>query len=175
VSYRRSQGFDLRVSLLSILVLSLACSGQLPRTSAPRSAPAPAPKPRVVWSRFAEVQSWPAVGEPFANSGHAGAGTRAVVRVSPAARAAYGHLVKDSELPDRALVALFHELGPGRPGAVYVMEKVGAGWRFSTYRADGSELEPTQAASVSAEGCRRCHADAVADSLFGLPLGTPAP
>jgi len=168
-SYRRSRGFDLRVSLLSILVTALACSAELPQAPPPHSAAPRAPKPLVVWSRFAEVQGWPPVGEPFTNSGHAGAGARGVVRVSPEGRTAYEQLVSDSELPDGAVVALFHELAPGRPGPVYVMEKAGAVWRFSTCRADGTEFEPADAATASTAGCRRCHADAVADSLFGLP------
>jgi hypothetical protein len=166
-SYRRSRGFDVRVSLLSILVTALACSAERPPTTPRQSPAASAPKPRVVWSRFAEIESWPVVGEPFTNSGHVGAGAEAVVRVSPDARAAYEHLVKDTELPDGAVAALFHELAPGRPGPVYVMEKGEGVWRFSSCRADGTECTP--AATASTAGCQHCHADAVADSLFGLP------
>jgi hypothetical protein len=158
----------LRFSLLSILVTALACSAERPRALPPRSPPPPA-RPRVAWSRFAEVRSWPPSGEAFTNGGHVGAGALAVVRVSPEARAAYEHLLKDSELPDGAVVVLFHELAPGKPGPVYVMEKSGGSWRFSSLRADGTEPEPPEPAASSAAHCRRCHADAVADSLFGLP------
>ncbi len=163
----------MRVSLLSILVTALACSAERPETTPPRSPAALAPKPPLVWSRFAEIQSWPVAGEPFTNLGHVGAGAEAVVRVSPDARAAYEHLVKDSELPNGTIVALFHELGPGRAGLVYVMEKTNGAWRFSSYHPDGTELTAAEPANASTAGCERCHADAVADSLFGLPRRWP--
>lgn len=168
MSYRRSRGFDVRVSVLSILVTALACTSARPEPAIPRTLPAP-PKPRVVWSRWGEVQSWPSVGGPFPNAGHPGAGARAVVRVSPEARPSYEHLVRDSGLPDGTTVALFHELASGQPGAIYVMEKAGGAWQFSAWNADGSELAATDTAGASAGRCRRCHADGVADSLFGPP------
>ncbi len=123
----------------------------------------------MVWPRFAEVASWPRVGEPFANTGHAGAGALAEVRVNPEARAAYEHLVKDSELKDGTLVALFHEQ-PGGAGPVYVMEKVGGAWLFMTCRPDGTDLEPAEPTQgTRAHGCRGCHSEGVADWLFGPP------
>jgi hypothetical protein len=94
---------------------------------------------------------------------------RAVVRVSPDARATYEHLVQDSVLPEGAVVALFHADADDTPRAIYVMEKLGGTWRFSTLDSEGGE-QPFDAPSGQAtERCRSCHADGVADSLFGVP------
>ena len=162
-------GLDVRAWFSSLLITAVACSaGQRP-TAVPSVVTQPPPKPRVVWSRFAEVRSWPIVTEPFANTGHVGAGPRATVRVSPEARSIYEHLVRDSELPDGALVALFHELSPGHAGPVYVMEKSGGRWRFMTCQPDGTDLEPAELDPDSSRGCERCHSEGVADSLFGVP------
>jgi hypothetical protein len=126
-----------------------------------------------MWPRFTEVRSWPESGAPFANTGHAGSGTRAVVRVSPDARDAYAHLVRDSALPEGAVVAMFHADEAGHPGAVYVMQKGAHGWEFLTLTADG--IEPiSQQSGLATEPCGRCHAEGVADSLFGTPTKTPA-
>lgn len=166
--YRRSRGYDVRASLFSFFLTALACSAA-PERTARLPAPPRSPQPPVVWSRFAEVRRWPAVGKPFENAGHAGAGSLAIVRVSPEARSAYEHLVRDSELAEGTVVALFHELAPGRPGPIYVMTKSAGGWLFETYRADGTK--PAEPARGTADTCRRCHADGVADFLFGLPRG----
>jgi hypothetical protein len=85
------------------------------------------------------------------------------VRVSPDARDAYASLVTDTQLPDAALVALFHQNREGTErGAIYVMEKRGAGWSFFGLDRDGRAAE-------AGDECARCHAAGVADSLFGLP------
>jgi hypothetical protein len=157
----------LRVSSLYLAFVTLACAAAppaLPRSS-PKAAPRSAPK-RVIWDRFGELSSFPVAGEPFPNDGHPGAGARATVRVSPEALAAYRGLVTDSVLPDHAVVALFHDGGPGAPpGDVYVMRKTAGVWEYLRLGGDGS-LPPAPEA-VSA--CRGCHAGGVADGLFGLP------
>jgi len=161
----------LRVSPLCLAFIAVACGAPAP--PAPRAAPrASAPVPSFVpWPRFVEARSWPPVGAPFANNGHPGAGAVAVVRVSPEARGSYERLVRDSALPDGAVVALFHrEAADGRPGPVYVMEKSGTSWRYLALRPDGTLPESApEAARRAGERCARCHADGVADALFGLP------
>ena len=164
----------LRVTLLCSF-LALACASATPAVVAP-SAPPTHTEPHAVWPRFAEVQSWPSVGAPFANRGHAGMGPLAVVRVSPEARDAYTHLVQESVLPDGAVVALFH-MGTARgSSSTYVMQKSAGAWSFLTLDASGVENATPVESGRAGEACRRCHADAVADSLFGVPrriMATP--
>jgi hypothetical protein len=124
---------------------------------------------RSVWPRFSEARTWPALSEPFPNRGHEGAGTLAVVRVSAEARETYAHLVRDSALPDGSVVALFHLESDRRPGPVYVMQKTAGAWRFLTLDAEGGELPAIASTGQATQACSSCHADAVADSLFGLP------
>jgi hypothetical protein len=160
--------------LCSFLALS-ACASPPRAIVVPSTAPI-AREPRVVWPRFAEVQSWPTISAPFANRGHAGTGSLAVVRVSPEAREAYTHLVQETVLPDGAVVALFHLDPANRPSSTYVMQKSAGTWSFLMLDAGGAEsANPAETARAS-EACRRCHADGVADSLFGLPRrSTTAP
>jgi len=159
-----------RISPLCLaLALALACSApssQPPPRAAPPPSPPPAPAP---WSRFDEISAWPTVGEAFANLGHAGAGTLALVRVSPDARATYEALVRDSTMPDGTVVALFHGVGSGHdPGAVYVMEKAGGAWSFRLLTPRGVIVEG------AASRCAACHEGGVGDSLFGLPRAAAA-
>ena len=116
------------------------------------------------------------VGASFPNVGHVGAGALGVVRTNPEAHSAYEHLVRDTELPDGTVVALFHERAPGVPGPVYVMEKARGVWQFETCRPDGSDLEPDEPGRSTTVGCRRCHSEGVADDLFGVPrTASPGP
>ena len=87
--------------------------------------------------------------------------------MSPNARDAYASLVTDTKLPHTALVALFHQNRDGSErGAIYVMEKHGERWRFLELDRHGRPAE-------AKDTCARCHASAVADSLFGLPRPAP--
>ena len=114
------------------------------------------------------------VGLPSANEGHRGEGALAVVRVSPEARSSYEHLTQDSELPDGTVVALFHrESAEGPAGAVYVMQKTGKIWQFLRLAPDGSLLGPASSPQNSAKMCAACHAEGVADALFGVPRSVP--
>jgi hypothetical protein len=116
--------------------------------------------------------SWPALGTPFANSGHAGTGPLALVRVNPAAREGYEHLVRDSALPEGTVVAIFHLESDARTRSIYVMEKDAGGWRFMALDAAGRQLPLGGPSGQATDSCYRCHVDAVADSLFGIPRGT---
>jgi hypothetical protein len=142
--------------------LLVACAAPPRVTAPPRSVPAPRP-PAKPWSRFGEVSAWPAAGEPFENRGHPGAGERVQIRVSPEARDAYASLVADTVLQPGSVVAAFHSNAAGVAGAVFVMIKEPSTW---TYLALDKEGRP---AALAMSGCRGCHADAVGDSLFGLP------
>lgn len=158
----------LRVSLLCSVFVLGACGSPAPLAHVPATARPPSVTRRV-WPRFSEVRSWPAASEPFTNRGHADAGPLAVARVSPAARERYAHLVRDSTIPDDSVIALFHLQANQRPGPVYVMEKTAGTWRFLQLDSDGVELVAPTPTGQATPACRGCHADAVADSLFGMP------
>ena len=132
----------------------------------PRSeSPAP-PKPKsVAWPRYDEVRGWQPVTETALHSqGHAGGRYDVLIRVSPAARETYETLAQGVTLPQGTLIAAFHQSRTDqRPGPVFVMEKKGS-WRFRVLRANGF-TQP----EARTELCQRCHAEAVADSVFGLP------
>jgi hypothetical protein len=93
------------------------------------------------------------------------------VRVSPDARPSYEHLVRDSALPDGALVAIFHDAGATGPeGPIYVMEKRAGAWQFSSVGPDGGvEATPGAAQNLAPGACAPCHQGGQADSLFGIP------
>jgi hypothetical protein len=78
-------------------------------------------------------------------------------------------LVRDSALPDDSVVALFHVGADQRPGPVYVMQKSAGTWRFLLLDPVGVVLAPGGPTGQATQGCQGCHADAVADSLFGVP------
>lgn len=158
----------LRVSLLCSVFVLGACGSPAPVAKVATSTRPPSVT-RSVWPRFSEVRSWPPASEPFTNRGHAGAGPVAVVRVSPEARDSYAHLVRDSALPDDSVVALFHLEADQRPRQVYVMQKIAGAWHFLVLDPHGVVLTPAGSTGQATQACPGCHADAVADSLFGVP------
>lgn len=91
------------------------------------------------------------------------------MRVSPGARSAYANWVRGQRMPPRTVIAMFHWLRDQR-GPVYVMSKRASGaWRFLVLAPDGHVLhEPTAL-------CRRCHAEAPADDVFGPVRGGESP
>jgi hypothetical protein len=97
---------------------------------------------------------------PFTSRGHRPE-QRVDVRVSPESRSTYGALVTDSLFPDGSVLAELSHAGDGRG---YGMRKAGGRWSFY-------ELDPS--GGVTASGalalCAGCHAQAPADSVFGLP------
>jgi len=122
-----------------------------------RAPPPPAP----TWDTYAAVQAWPPMNEaPFVSRGHRPE-QRVDVRVSPESRATYSALVADSVFADGSVLA---ELSHGGDGRGYGMRKVGGSWSFFELDANGG---------VTAAGplalCAGCHAQALADSVFGLP------
>jgi hypothetical protein len=130
-------------------------------------------RPQIRWTRFDEVKAWsPVSTRPFTSRGH-GAGRYTVeVVVDAESRALYAALLPGTTLPDGSvLVALHHDPKLGRPGPIYVMEKIGGAWEFLVVTADG-KLERRG----ELELCRRCHAEAVSDHVFGLPvIARPSP
>jgi hypothetical protein len=90
------------------------------------------------------------------------------VRASAEGRDTYVALVQDSVLPEGSVIALFHESGDGATrGRVYVAQKAGGRWQYLLLDALGHPQ------AFNSDRCERCHADAAADHLFGLPRARP--
>jgi hypothetical protein len=145
--------------------MSLTASGCSDRyTREPTVAPRP-PSSVPHWERFEESTGWPLVAEGI-QSGHGADDLVVRIRVAPPFRSAYVGLVAGQRWPVGMAVAAFHEQrGTHAMGQVYAMTKIADDrWEYVVSRADGA-LE----ARGSIPLCVRCHAEARADSLFGLP------
>jgi hypothetical protein len=120
------------------------------------------------WERFEESRGWPLVADDIP-SGHGADDLVIQVRVAPPFRSAYVGLVAGQRWPVGMAVAAFHQRRRTHTaGSVYAMTKVDDDrWEYIVSRADGA-LE----ARGSIPLCVRCHAEARADSLFGLPATT---
>lgn len=147
-----------RVGAAALLVLSCAPAREPPVAS--RLPPAP---PR--WAEFEGARTWPLAAEPFASRGHGGGHYTVEVRVTPAALPAYRALVPGRTLPVGTEIAAFHRsVDGGAPGSTYVMQKRAEGWAFFATDAAGRVL-----VGEGVRLCAGCHAEARADSLFGVP------
>ena len=147
----------------------MSVPGDTPAVPAASSGSAQAAPPRTEqrWARLSEVQGWgPVNDKPFISEGHPPGHYLANVHVSPEARDAYLALMPGSELPVGAVLAeLQHDPVSDRPGPIFAMRKVAPGrWEYVAAEPDGRIRERGQLPL-----CVRCHAEAVADSLFGLP------
>jgi hypothetical protein len=95
------------------------------------------------------------------------------VRVAPPGLAAYRSLTPGLRLPAGTIIAAFHRNRvTGAAGSVYAMQKHPDGaWEYVVIAPDGA---------IEARGtvplCARCHAEAPADSVFGVraPAAHPA-
>ena len=134
------------------------------------SKPTEPQKTQTRWRRLGEVRGWePVNDQPFVSEGHPPGHYLANVHISPEAREAYLALMPGSELPVGTVVAQFqHDPQGDQPGPIFAMRKLGAArWEFLAAEADGRIRERGQLRL-----CVRCHAEAVADQLFGLPSAT---
>ncbi len=156
--------------LLGILgAVVAACSSATP-TPAPTAAPTQAPPPKQYWPQFAESQSWPtSTADWFPSKGHYGGTSEGLVRVSPAALAAYRELTLGAKLEAGATLVMLHRSSAtGKPGPVHVMQRRAEGWHYWLLAPDGA-IEGHDALPL----CARCHADAPADGAFGPPQPAP--
>lgn len=142
----------------------VSASKQRPSSSAaPAAHQAAAPR----WLSLASLAALPlAAPEPYAVLGHDPGRYSAVIRVSEPARERYVTLTPGSTLPAGSVVAQFTtELESGRAGPRYVMRKDSENaWLFAVLDASGTLVE-----AGALPLCVRCHGEAPADSLFGLP------
>jgi hypothetical protein len=149
-----------------------------PSEQAPARQPtAPAhDQPLPLWPQFEQAQAWPRLEYSITSGGHSGQPYTAIVRVSPGALEHYQNLVAGSVLPSGTIVVQSHRDKTGRQGPTYVMAKVPKGWTFSELDGQGRILREGNLAA-----CARCHAEAVADSVFGpdrstrIEVDTPSP
>jgi hypothetical protein len=119
------------------------------------------------WDHFEEVRRWQSAhAKPFLSLGHLSGRYTASVFVDPAARDAYLNLVTSSLLPVGTIVAEFHqEARTGHQGPLFAMQKLAAGrWEYLVVDPEGRVEKRGQLAL-----CQRCHAEGVADHLFGIP------
>jgi hypothetical protein len=119
------------------------------------------------WDRLEEVRSWPnAHAKPFVSLGHLSARYSASVKVDPASRDAYSNLVAASLLPVGTMIAEFHLAEPaGQPGPIFAMQKLAEDrWEYLVVDPGGRVQKRGQL-----DLCQRCHAEGIADHLFGLP------
>lgn len=142
-------------------VLLAACGGG---SEAPLPPVAPRPSP-ARWSRIAAASRWPEAAPAFPSRGHGSGAFVASIRVEPASLEAYRELVSGAVFADGTAVAVFHRAPDGTPGSVYAMEKAGGAWTFTASNADGMLLDGHVGL------CARCHEEAPADHLFGVPRG----
>jgi hypothetical protein len=129
----------------------------------PERAPA-AQAPSAVWTNYAQVLHWPpANSAPFRSRGHLPE-QEVDVRVNDVARSSYDARVTDTVFPEGAVLA---ELSHANTGHGYVMRKISGNWSYLELDAPGVVL-----ASGALPLCAGCHAQAPADSVFGLPSGS---
>ncbi len=139
----------------------------LKSANAGSAQPGAAKRPLPAWSSLASLAALPlASGEPYATLGHGLGRYRALVRVSTAARDQYLAPTPERPFPEGSVVAQFlTDLDTGSAGPVYAMRKQSdETWQFAVLEPGGALLDfgllPL---------CVRCHQEAPADFVFGLP------
>jgi hypothetical protein len=121
---------------------------------------APDPPP-AAWEAYASVRDWPPMNAAaFTSRGHRPEQS-VDIRVSPESRATYSALVSDSVFSDGSILVELSHTGEGHG---YGMRKAAGNWTFYELNAQGGLL-----ASGALPLCAGCHAQAPADSVFGLP------
>ncbi len=119
------------------------------------------------WLSLASLSALPlASAEPYPVRGHFPGRYQAVVHVSQPARDAYLEPTPERALPEGSVVAQFlTERDTGSAGPVYVMRKDTENtWLFAVLAPDGTPLDVG-----TLPLCARCHREAPADFMFGLP------
>jgi len=151
---------------MATALLMGACARQPPRAEAAPSQPV------ARWAELDVARAWPSASAAFPSRGH-GVGQYLIdVRVEPRYLGAYRNLSRGQTLPVGTTLAAFHrDRDTGAAASIYVMQKRSdAEWEFSVADDEG-RLRPQQ----SVELCSRCHAEAPADDLFGVPRSPAAP
>ena len=132
----------------------------------------------VKWEGFAELGGYRSMGVPFVSRGHFAGRWRAEVSVNAAGSAVYASLSRSSHFPVGAVIAKKHlERDAGTLGPLFVMIKrapgffpQGGDWEYLVTDKDGWIEDRGPLAT-----CARCHVEANADWVFGLPAEARAP
>ncbi len=139
-------------------------SDAVPEGPAPSASVKPEPTP-TKWALWDAVQTWPIANRAsFRSLGHAGVGD-VDIRVQPEHLDRYRSLVVDTTWPQG--ITLVETLrGPATPTAgAYAMTRLrDQTWRFLVIDGKGM-IQQTGPLPL----CTRCHAEAVAGYVFGLP------
>jgi hypothetical protein len=141
-------------------------------TAVSRSAPHVSRDAAVKWEGLADLGSYRAMGKPFVSRGHFAGRWQAEVFASPDAAATYAALSPSTRFSVGAVLVKKHSEKDARaPGPLFVMAKrepgffpSGGDWEYLVADSDGwvEDRGPLVA-------CARCHAEANADWVFGLP------
>jgi hypothetical protein len=122
-----------------------------------------APAPSSVWDSYADAQRWPASNAaPFIARGHQPE-QRVDVRVNEIARSAYSGLVADTVFPNGSLLTELPHSPLGTGGGFAIRKSAGS-WSYFQLDGKGQVL-----ASGALSLCNGCHAQALADHVFGIP------
>jgi len=119
-----------------------------------------------------DLQSVRPVGKPFVSHGHFAGRWTAEIAVNEPAMQVYTNLAPSSRFGVGAVLVKKHASTSSTKGPTFAMLKRDAGffpqggdWEYIVLDAEG-RLEDRGKLQL----CARCHADANADSVFGLPL-----
>ena len=127
----------------------------------------------VKWEGFASMGDLRAIGRPFVSRGHFGGRWQAEVLANESASSVYAALSRSSTFAAGAMLVKKHSEKDSRaPGPIFVMIKRepgffprGGDWEWLVADAEGWIEDRGAIAS-----CARCHAEAGANWVFGLPV-----
>jgi hypothetical protein len=140
-------------------------------SAAPFGGAAPARDSGSKWEGANEVAGYRSLGKPFLSRGHFAGRWRAQISANPTAAETFAVLSPSSRFPTGSVLVKAHLEADGAPGPIFAMVKRDAGyfprggdWEFVVTDRDGWVEDRGPLAS-----CARCHAEAPADWVFGLP------
>lgn len=126
------------------------------------------PKPPA-WSEFTKLDQLALVSrEPVPANNHDPFRWNLRVRITPAALPSYLSWHVEAVMPEDTWIVAEHRARQGNaPGPYYFAHKTSTGWEFGVATPEGYLVAPPHAA------CARCHAEAPADSVFGIKWAPP--
>jgi hypothetical protein len=130
---------------------------------------APAQPQAARWREYSTIERLALVNhDALPTNNHAPFEWNLRVRITPAALSLYEHWYVGAVMPVGTWIVAEHERrAGGAHGPYYFANKTDAGWAFGAATPDGLLLPEDPA-------CARCHAEAPADFMFGLPLARAA-
>lgn len=130
----------------------------------PSASAAEAPRRLSDWEAVASLAEVKLGDERPLSLGHGGGRYSYAIYAPAELHASYERPVRDTSFPPGALlVERTFDARSGEPGPVFVMRKQASAWEFHEVDPEGF-IQPRDE-----ERCRRCHAEARADFVFGAP------